>query len=48
MKSLHREVDHSKEEDSKYSLYKLSSPDLNRGDADKLFMMDYWGGYASN
>ena len=41
MKSLHKEVDHSEETDDKYSPHTQSSPDLGRGDADYLFMMDY-------
>ena len=45
MKSPHREVDHSEEEDGKYSPLTQISLDSGRGDADYLFMMDYLGGY---
>ena len=48
MKSPHWEVEHSKEEDDKYSLHTQSSPDSGRGDVDYLFMMEYLGGYASD
>ena len=48
MKMPHRKVDHFEKEDDKYSPHTQSSLDLDRGDVDELFIIDYWGGYASD
>ena len=47
MNSPHRKIDHF-EEDDKYSPHTQRSLDLDRGDVDYLFMMEYLEGYASN